>query len=216
MPYADEDLLPISALQHLVFCERQCALIHVEQLWDENQLTAEGRLLHERVDEGYRAYKKGLRQFSGVYVRSLALGIYGRLDVAELTLEAESPDNCQFLGLSGHWTLAPVEFKRGKPKSHNADRIQLCAQALCLEEMTESEVRRGAIFYGKTRRREEVELNAVLRRQTQYFIERHRHIVESGEVPPPIYKRHCRSCSLNQICQPQATRTKEYLEELFS
>src|SRR5664280_2221768 len=141
----DEDLIPLSALQHLAFCERQCALIHVEREWEENRLTAEGRTLHERVDEGYREYRRGLRQFSGVHVRNLRLGIYGQLDVVELVKTAEEPDNAVFLRLTGQWELHPVEFKRGKPKKHDADRVQVCAQALCLEEMTGSSIQSGSL-----------------------------------------------------------------------
>jgi CRISPR-associated exonuclease Cas4 len=218
MPYSDEELLPISALQHLAFCERQCALIHVEREWEENQQTAEGKTLHERVDEGYREYRRGTKQFSGVYVRSLQLGIYGRLDVLELTKVAEAPDTCVFLGIRGQWELAPVEFKRGKPKVHAADRVQVCAQVLCLEEMTGCTVHEAALFYGQVRRRTPVPVDEKLRMETMALIRRLRHIVDQRLLPPPVYKKHCHSCSLVEVCQPQlvnGTRTKDYRKELF-
>ncbi len=214
----DEDLLPISALQHLAFCERQCALIHVDRAWEENKLTAEGRTLHESVDEGYRQYRKGLKQFSSVSVRSLTLGIYGKLDVLELVKVAELPDNCSFLQIRGKWEMHPVEFKRGKPKKHNADRIQVCAQALCIEEMTGSAIQEASLFYGQIRKRETVELSANLRAETHRMIARLRQIIEQQELPPPVLKRHCRACSLIEVCQPSSTtgsKTKAYRLELF-
>jgi CRISPR-associated exonuclease Cas4 len=216
----DEDLLPISALQHLVFCERQCALIHVEREWAENQRTAEGHTLHERVDEGYREYRRGVKQFAGIYVRSLALGLYGRLDMLELQKveEAHGTSTCAFLGLDGSWELHPVEFKRGKPKKHLADHVQLCAQAMCLEEMTASAVASGSMFYGEIRRREQIQFNTELRLLTTRTAARFKEIVERHELPPPVWKKHCRACSLIGICQPRVrdgTRTQSYRDELF-
>ena len=214
----DEDLLPISALQHLVFCERQCALIHVEREWEENQRTAEGRTLHERVDEGYKEYRRGLKQFSGVYVRSLELNLFGRLDVLEVVKVADTPDTTNFLGLTGQWDLHPVEFKRGKTKKHDADRIQVCAQALCLEEMTGSRIATASLFYGEVRRREEVPLTATLRDRTINAARRLEQVVSAHQLPPPIYKRHCHACSLIGVCQPKQASgalTAAYRKELF-
>jgi CRISPR-associated exonuclease Cas4 len=218
MAFSDDELLPISALQHLVFCERQCALIHVEREWEENRLTAEGRTLHERVDEGYREFRRGLRQFSSVRVRSTRLGIYGHLDVVEAAKSAEAPDNAIFLGLEGTWNLYPVEFKRGKPKSHDADKVQVCAQALCLEEMTRAHIAEGALFYGEIRRREAVVFDETLRMKTVRCSERLHELIDGGVLPPPVWKRHCRACSLLEACQPRAPRgdkAAQYREELF-
>lgn len=218
MRYSDEDLLPISALQHLAFCERQCALIHVEREWEENQQTAEGKILHERVDEGYREYRRGTKQFSGVHVRSLELGIYGRLDVLELTRVADEPDTCAFLGIKGHWQLAPVEFKRGRPKLHAADRVQVCAQVLCIEEMTSTTVTEAHLFYAQVRRRTAVAIDEQLRAQTVKSIRRLREIVELKLLPPPVYKKHCKACSLMGVCQPRwvtGSQTTDYRKELF-
>ncbi len=218
MVYADDELLPISALQHLVFCERQCALIHVEREWDENQQTAEGRVLHERVDEGYKEYRRGLKQFAGVLARSLIMGLYGRLDVLELIKAEDGPEISGFLGLTGRWQLHPVEFKRGKPKKHDADRVQVCAQAMCLEEMTGTRIPTGSLFYGQTRRREEVEFNASLRETTQRATVRLHQIIDQRLLPEPVFKRHCASCSLQAACQPQHVRgssTDAYRKALF-
>ena len=215
---SDEDLLPISALQHLAFCERQCALIHVEREWEENQRTAEGRVLHENVDEGYKTYRRGLKQFAGVHVRSLQLGLYGKLDVLELVKTADSPNTCAFLSIDGAWELNPVEFKRGKPKDHEADRIQVCAQALCLEEMTGQSIASASLFYAQIRRRDEVVLSNELRALTLRMIERLQTIVTQNILPPPVWKRHCRACSLIGVCQPQMVdgeRTARYRKELL-
>lgn len=199
-----EDLHPISALQHMAFCPRQAGLIHLEQAWEENQQTAEGRTLHERCDEGYVEFRRGLRQFSGVHVSSEKFGLFGRLDVIEVEKVGEGPDTAAFLGLSGVWKLRPVEFKRGKPKDEDCDRIQLCAQALCLEEMTGIEIGEGAIFYGKIRRRDDVALDASLRSRTLEVIGDFDAMMRSRKLPNPVWKVGCRSCSLIGICQPKS------------
>ena len=147
--YSEDDLLPLSALQHLYFCERQCALIHVEQVWLENRFTAEGRIMHERVDTGKSEMRGGVRTSFAVSLRSLRLGLVGKADVVEFH-RRQSPD-----GRSA-WQPFPVEYKRGRPKKDNCDKIQLCAQALCLEEMLNLRIECGALFYGKTRRRQDV------------------------------------------------------------
>ena len=148
--FAERDLLPLSALQHLVFCERQFALIHVEQVWTENVLTVEGRQLHEQVDGGEAEARGEVRIARSVPLRSLRLGLTGRSDVVELR---RSADGVEIPGVSGRWRPYPIEYKRGKPKPHRADEVQLCAQGMCLEEMLGVEVPLGALFYGTTRRR---------------------------------------------------------------
>ena len=133
---SESDYLPISALQHIVYCPRQCALIHIEREWEENVLTARGRLEHERTDSGYKEFRRGKRQISGLYVRSEKLALQGRIDVLELELiDPKATDNLRSFGLRGTWRIYPVEFKHGQPKKSDCDRVQLCAQALCLEEM---------------------------------------------------------------------------------
>ncbi len=218
MPTREEDFHPISALQHMAFCPRQAGLIHLEQAWEENQQTAEGRTLHERVDEGYREFRRGLRQFSGVRVQSVTLGIFGCLDIVEVEKIGESPDTAQFLGLRGNWVLRPIEFKRGSPKDVDCDRVQLCAQALCLEEMTNSTIPDGSIFYGKIRRRDDVLFDEGLRKKTIQIIQEFDQMIKSRKLPPPIWKKGCRSCSLIGICQPKSTPTgkmRSYKQELL-
>jgi CRISPR-associated exonuclease Cas4 len=201
--YNEEDCIMISGLQHIVFCPRQWGLIHIEQQWEENYLTAEGRQLHERVDSGYKEFRKGIRQYSSLSVRSLKYGIYGIADLVEaIKNEDETGANIDSFGLKGHWTLYPVEFKHGKPKSDNCDKIQLCAQALCLEEMTNTRDPVGAIFYGEIKRRDEIDFTDDLRKETIKYIELAHKLMETGTLPPPKYEKHCKLCSMIDLCMP--------------
>jgi CRISPR-associated exonuclease Cas4 len=193
--FSDDDLLPISALQHLVYCPRQCALIHIERLWVENRLTAEGRVLHERTHaEG--SHKKGSRRIArGVMLRSLCLGLFGQADTVEFLPCPSSP--------AGKIPF-PVEYKRGKPKPHDADEVQLCAQTLCLEEMLSCTVATGALFYGKTRRRVEVTFDEPLRQRTIGLIANLRELVDSRCTPRAAYaKGKCGRCSMLKVCMPE-------------
>jgi len=189
--YDHDDCLLLSGLQHVVFCERQAALIHVERLWQENFFTAQGHLLHEKVDAGGRFDRGSRLQTFDVPVVSLRLGLRGIADLVEW--EGEVP--------------YPVEYKRGAKKLDDCDRVQLCAQALCLEEMHGVPVPRGAIFYGKTRKREVVELDAALRAKTEAAVARFHEIVDTGTTPPAVYSKACESCSLNEWCLPKKTQS---------
>lgn len=193
-PFAEEDLLPVSALQHFLYCPRQCALIHLEQLWSENRYTAEGRILHAVTDQG-RSERCGdtLRQ-TAVPVRSLVLGLTGVVDAVEF----QGPERTPFI----------VEFKRGSSKRENWDRVQLCAQALCLEEMLERPVPRGAIFYGKTRRREQVDFDEALRQLVAKTVKELRAMLQEGRTPPPAPPAQCKRCSLATLCRPEAARRR--------
>ncbi len=212
MSYAEEDLLPISALQHVLFCERQCALIHIEGLWEENLYTAEGRILHERVDAGGRESRRDVRLAFGLPIRSLRLGLSGKADVVEFHREEGE-------GGLAIWRPFPVEYKRGRPKKALWDKVQLCAQALCLEEMLAVEVFCGALFYGKTRRRVDVSFDAALRRTTEETSARLHALVASGSTPPAVYEEKCETCSLINVCLPQATAGRRsvarYLEDIL-
>jgi CRISPR-associated exonuclease Cas4 len=211
MVFAESELLPVSALQHLLFCERQCALIHLELQWEENRLTALGRIEHERVDEGYREFRRGRRQIAGLHIRSLQLGLYGRLDVLELDLiDRQGPDNALALGLKGEWAFYPVEFKHGTLKESDCDRVQLCAQALCLEEMMNVRIAEASLFYHKIRRREDVALDARLRQSTLDAASRLQQLFTRGITPPPEYLPHCRSCSLWELCLPKRLDRKRF------
>jgi CRISPR-associated exonuclease Cas4 len=204
--YPEADLVPLSALQHYVFCPRQCALIHVEQIWEENLFTAEGRLLHEKADGGRVEVRGDVKTAAGLPLRSLALGLAGKADVVE------------FHRREGVWRPFPVEYKRGKAKTLNADAIQLCAQAMCLEEMLGLPVPEGALFYGKTRRRRVVSLDASLREKTAAVAEAVHALLQSGITPPPVVADHCGACSLALQCMPAPLARQgaagRYLESL--
>lgn len=187
----EEALIPISALQHYLFCPRQCALIHVEQLWAEDAATAEGRLLHERADSGRPEKRPGVRIGRSVALRSVALGVTGKADVVEF--HGEGP---------GDIRPFPVEYKRGKPKAHRADEVQLCAQAICLEEAFGVTVPEGALFYGETRRRQTVGFDDDLRALTADTAAAARAMIATGTTPAPVPMPACRRCSLEALCQP--------------
>jgi CRISPR-associated exonuclease Cas4 len=164
-------------------------LIHVEQIWAENSATAQGRLLHERVDAGRAEARPAAFTERNVALRSWALGVVGRADVVEYVGSARRP--------------APVEYKRGKPKGHRADEIQLCAQAICLEEMLSVVIPEGSLFYGETRRRQRVVFDSALRRLTAQTAQAARAMITAGHTPPPVHTAACRACSLEQACQPR-------------
>ena len=190
--YSEDDLLPISALQHFLYCPRQCALIHVERAWSENVFTAEGRLLHEHVDRPQSESRGGVRLTYGLLLRSMRLGLTGKADVVE------------FHGKRDRKVPFPVEYKRGRPKQKDWDRIQLCAQAMCLEEMLATDVPEGALFYGKTRRREQVAFDERLRGLTAETARALHELVDLGVTPPPVADERCAACSLSGRCLPKA------------
>jgi CRISPR-associated exonuclease Cas4 len=212
--FHEDDLLPLSGLQHVQFCERQWALIHIEQVWAENVLTAEGRVLHERVHETGDESRGDLVVCRGVRLRSLRLGLSGQADVVEFhRAPDDDPDAAPLLGRTGKWRPFPVEYKRGRPKSHDADRIQLCAQALCLEEMLGVRIAAGALFYGEPRRREEVELGPELRAATEALAAKMHALFREGMTPPPVVTRGCERCSLREHCLPGLPSGKDAVEK---
>ena len=189
---SNEVLVPISALQHMLYCPRQCALIHIERQWAENQFTAEGRILHTRVEAGKRETQGTLRIERTVPLQSRRLGVFGFADVVEVH-DGGRP--------------FPVEYKRGRQKAHRADEVQLCAQAICLEEMTQTPVPAGALFYGKARRRKQVVFDPSLRQLTEKVARDVRAMLILAETPAPEYvPSKCNSCSLESVCQPQKPR----------
>ncbi len=194
-----DDPLMISALQHYSYCPRQCALIHVEQVFDENVYTLRGRAVHERVDEPDSQLEDGVRVERALPLYSERLGLIGKADVVEFQA-GDVP--------------YPVEYKHGlrRPKEH--DDLQLAAQALCLEEMTGKKVMHGAIYHHGSRRRREVEITGALRKQVEETTAAVRALVKSGVLPPPVNDERCRHCSLNEICQPEALTETEKLHAL--
>lgn len=204
MMYAEDDLVHLSALQHFLFCPRQCALIHLEQTWVENRFTAEGRLQHQRVDAGGSEKRRDVRLAFGLPIRSLQLGISGKADMVEF-----------HLGDEGLWRPYPVERKRGRRKEEDWDRVQLCAQALCLEEMLGFPVPEGALFYEKERHREVVTLEEGLRRKTEELARATHDLMEAGRTPPPVYTPKCDSCSLISRCLPKRVGTGGRVDRYF-
>ena len=203
--YEEDDLIQLSSLQHFIFCIRQCALIHIEQVWSENVLTAEGRLMHERVHEEGSESRGSVRIERGLPLRSLELGLSGKADVVEFHLQQDRS-----------WLPYPVEYKRGKPKPDDCDEIQLCAQALCLEEMLHCSIPAGALFYGKTRRRHDVILDKTLRENTVNAALKTRELIYSGITPPPVYGERCESCSLLEMCMPKAIQKRRTVKSYIS
>jgi CRISPR-associated exonuclease Cas4 len=199
--FTEEDLLPLSGVQHLGFCERQWGLIHIEQAWAENVLTAEGRVAHERVHSGGDESRGDVVVCRGVRLRSLRLGLSGQADVVEFHRVREG-DGAPLAGHEGRWRAFPVEHKRGRPKGHDSDKVQLCAQALCLEEMLGVSIGWGALFYGETRRRQDVEFTPELRERTEKLAARMHALFREGVTPPAVQTRGCDRCSLKDQCLP--------------
>jgi CRISPR-associated exonuclease Cas4 len=192
--YSESDLLPLSGLQHLAYCERQWALIHIEQQWAENRLTAEGHQMHERAHQQREEWREDVHVSRGLAVRSLRLGLSGIVDVVEFRPKPE-----------GRSQPFPIEYKHGRPKPNRCDEVQLCAQALCLEEMLGVEVRCGAIFYGQPRRRLEVTFDSVLRAETDAMAARLHALYAARITPRADYSpEQCDRCSLLQVCLPQS------------
>lgn len=207
--YAEDDLLPLSALQHLVFCERQCALIHVEQVWADNARTLEGTHLHRKADAGPRETRRDLRITRTVPLRSFRLGLIGKADVVEW-----------HRGADGAWRPFPVEYKRGRPKTNRCDEVQVCAQALCLEEMLGVSISSGALFYGLSRRRQDVPFDAGLRALTEAAAARLHALMASRRTPPARRERKCDACSLLPLCIPEPrsgrTSAERYLRDALA
>ncbi len=202
--FSEDALLAISALQHLLFCERQCALIHIEGLWAENRFTVEGTHLHRKAHDGPNDTHTGVRIVRGLALRSFRLGLVGVADVVE------------FRSMQGGPAVPfPVEYKRGRPKSHEADRVQLCAQALCLEEMLGVAIPAGALYYGKTRRRRAVKFDGTLRQLTEHTCQRLHALMASGKTPRAMREPKCSRCSLYELCLPHAMNVRRTASGYF-
>lgn len=208
------DYVLISALQHYQFCPRQCALIHLEQLWEDNYLTVQGEILHDKVDSGVNELRGEV-----FTTRSLRLGSekYRLTGVADVVEFHKSSEGASQKGKQGKWLPCPVEYKRGASKLNNCDRIQLCAQALCLEEMLGLSIPKAALWYNRTKMREWVELSNELREETVSIINAVHLMFEIKRTPKAIYEKKCHSCSLLSICGPQLLNdsTSIYFEKLF-
>ena len=198
------DFTPLSALQHVLYCERQFALIHLEQIWVDNRFTAEGEVLHKRVHRERAENRKKFREEYGMAVQSKKYGLTGKCDLVEMWFS----DAAIYRGKpSAHPDqINPVEFKRGKNKVSNVDKVQLCAQAICLEEMFDASISNGQLYYFSEHRRTTVDITDALRKETIELAERCKSIIKSGKTPHAVYeKKKCDNCSLVDICMPNYT-----------
>ncbi len=204
MSYKEEDLIQLSGIQHFAFCPRQFALAYIELQWKENVFTTEGKILHEKVDDPLlKDSRESIIIWRSVNLISYRLGFTGRADVIEF----------------GKWLPYPVEYKRGKPKPDERDEVQLCAQAICMEEMFKTSLEEGCVFYGEVRRRTIVRFTNELRNQVTSYAEEMHRLFKEAITPLPVFKPHCKSCSLFDICLPQNIKSKcsvnNYLKSEF-
>ena len=205
MPIPEDDFIPLSALQHYLYCPRQCALIHLDRVWEENVFTAEGKILHERAHGGEIENRKDIKTVASLMLRSRKHGITGVADIVEFHRTGQG------------WQPYPVEYKRGRPKSSDADRVQLCAQAFCLEDMLDVTLDEGALYYGQTHRRETVKFDASLRLVTEQAIAAVHALLAQTQLPKPVAGKHCKACSLIEPCLPQSGKdtSSDYLRTLL-
>ena len=205
MKYSEEDYLPLSGIQHFAFCRRQWALIHIENQWAENERTVDGTIMHEKAHSGDAESRGDVVIMRALRVFSATLGVSGECDVVEFHRNA---DGISLNGHEGLWQPYPVEYKRGKPKEHNADEMQLCAQAMCLEEMLCCTIPCGALFYGEPRRRTEVEFTPELRRAVEDSLNEMHDYYKRGYTPKAKPRKGCTACSLKEICLPKMAQRK--------
>ncbi len=212
--YTEDKYLQLSGIQHFVFCRRQWALIHIEQLWQDNHLTIDGDIFHERAHDSEFVESRGDTIITrGVYLHSSRLGVSGQCDVLEFRRDE---DGITLSGRSGKWLPYPIEYKRGKPREDTGDVHQLCGQAMCLEEMLCCHIPVGALYYGETKRRVEVEFTPELRTEVESALKEMHELFERGYTPKVKPKRGCQSCSMKELCLPKLMKTKsakDYLSE---
>ena len=204
--YTEDDFIMISALQHYIFCPRQCGLIHIDDVWRDNLFTVRGEILHEKVDTDTYETRGDVKTVRGLRIHSYKYGLVGKCDVVEFV---KTGDTTQ---------VFPVEFKAGQPKIDFSDKVQLCAQVLCLEEMLNTIIKKAAFFYGKIRKREKVEIDNFLRSYTIETINGVRNLINSKKVPIVEYSQKCRNCSIISLCQPKAMnkkKLKNYINQLY-
>ena len=216
MGYAEDDYLMISGIQHFKFCRRQWALIHIEQQWEENVHTVVGELMHKRAHDPELVQKrKGLIVARALPVASEEMGVSGVCDVVEFQ---QNEDGIRLYGHRGLYSIYPIEYKKGKPKLADEDRLQLAAQAMCLEEMFSARVPEGAVFYGETRRREAVEITPKLRQEVKDCFREMHGYYERRYTPKVKWSKACNACSLKEICIPKLGKTvsvKSYIARML-
>lgn len=217
MEYKEDDFLMLSGIQHFVFCQRQWALIHIEQLWDENLRTAEGEQMHEIChDNQFTESRKNVIVSRGMPIFSRTLGTSGECDVVEFIRDE---NGIELNGRQGKYKVYPIEYKHGEPKTDDSDIVQLAAQAICLEEMLVCEVSKGALFYGKTKRRLEVNITPQLKDSVRDYFRQMHNYMQRGYVPKVKPAKRCNACSLKNFCMPKLyklTDVKKYMDETIN
>ena len=216
MEYTEDEYLMLSGIQHFKFCRRQWALIHIEQQWEENVHTVVGELMHKKVHDPYLVEKrKGVLMVRALPVSSRSMGVSGECDLVEFV---KCEDGITLFGHRGFYSVYPVEYKKGKPKKTEEDHLQLVAQAMCLEEMFSTQISEGAIFYGETRRKENVTFSQELRKEVrESFLEMHQYY-DRGYTPKVKKTKACNSCSLSDVCIPKLEKSisvKAYLSAML-
>lgn len=216
MAYNEEDYLQLSGIQHFLFCRRQWALIHIESQWKENLRTTEGKILHERAhQEGLTESRGDMLIMRGLRVSSSRLGISGQCDVVEFHRDKLG---VSIVNREGLWTVNPVEYKRGVPKVDQFDEAQLCAEAMCLEEMLNTDIPEGTLYYGETRRRIQIAFTEELRQIVVSSFEEMHRLFERGYTPKAKTGKWCNACSLKEICLPVLMKqesVRSYVEKML-
>lgn len=212
--YSEEDYLMLSGIQHFAFCRRQWAMIHIEQQWEENARTTAGELMHKKAHDERVIEKRGnLLSVRGLRISSREIGLSGQCDVVEFRQDA---DGVELFGYDGKWNPVPVEYKHGAPKEHQADELQLCAQAICLEEMFQTEIGCGYLFYGENRRRSQVEFTVSLREEVKRLAKEMHELFQKGYTPNVKPTKQCKACSLENLCIPKlqkVMRVRDYMKQ---
>ena len=216
MEYAEDDYLMISGIQHFRFCKRQWALIHIEQQWAENEHTVIGELMHKKAHDPYLTEKRRDTIIArALPVASREMGVTSECDVVEFH---RCGDGIRLHGHRGYFSVYPIEYKKGKPKITEEDKLQLAAQAMCLEEMFSTQIPEGALFYGETKRREIVEITEELRSKVREMFQEMHQYYERRYTPKVKMGKHCTSCSLKEICMPRLAKTgsvKNYMDQVL-
>ena len=212
--YAEEDYLMLSGIQHFAFCRRQWAMIHIEQQWADNYRTTAGELMHKKAhDEGSFEKRGNILTIRGMRISSRELGLSGQCDVVEFH---QDQNGVSLFGYDGKWNPVPVEYKRGAPKENNADELQLCAQAICLEEMFQIDIKEGYLYYGENRRRSHVEFTDTLRDEVKKAANEMHDLFQKGYTPKVKPYKKCKASSLQKLCVPKlqkAVKVRTYIEQ---
>lgn len=214
MAYAEEQYLMLSGIQHFVFCRKQWALIHIEQQWEENFHTTAGELMHKKAhDEGSFEKRGDLLVVRGLRIASRELGLSGQCDVVEFH---QVEGGIELFGYDGRWRPIPIEYKHGTIKEDSSDEAQLCAQAICLEEMFQTDIPEGFLYYGANRRRHRVEFSESLREEVKNLTEDMHELFQRGYTPNVKCSKKCNACSLENLCLPKlqkGMKVRKYIEQ---